>query len=145
MTQQLELSLVTEINAAYEAAMSNADGARKSAQSAVQNAYRCGVMLNEAKTSVGKPHFPVWLREHCPKLENPIAVKWMSLAAAVDRGDIKLDDIKSMKKLLEAVNILEHPEREEQMAKQINPEVVIIRHMTNTMTELTKLSEREPV
>lgn len=146
MTAQLELSLIAEINDAYEAAMSAADAVRRNVGSAVQNAYRCGAMLNRVSATVGKSNFPTWLREHCPKLEKPVTVKWMRFSAAVDRGDIQLDDVRSMRKLLETVNVIEHPEREEQQtAKQLNPEVVIIRHVTNTMTELTKLSERDPV
>lgn len=146
MTAQLELSLVNEINDAYDAALKDAEAVRRSASSAVKNAYRCGVMLNQASKAVGKANFPQWLRDHCPKLESGYTTDWMRLAAAVDRSDIKLDDARSMRKLLEIIDVIEHPERQhQQTATNVSPDVHIIRYATNTRTEIAKLIEREPI
>jgi hypothetical protein len=146
MTQQLELSIIGEINAAYLAAINAAQSVRKTAGEAVQHAYRCGVMLNKAKEAAGKARFPQWLREHCPKLESRFTDNWMRLAAAVDRGDIQLDGHSSMKRLLEALEVIEHPERETQQAAHCkDPDTEIVKQITNTMTAIGKLRESEPV
>jgi hypothetical protein len=108
ITEQADRELAAEILLAYQAADAYASNARSNVKAAVQEALRCGMMLNAKKATLAHGFWMVWLELYLPEICRGTAERWMKLARMASSHP-ELENANSLRQAYIAVGILPDP------------------------------------
>jgi hypothetical protein len=109
ITEQEDRELAREILSAYQSAEAHAVNAQNNVKNAVQEAIRCGTMLNSKKDVVPRGLWLEWLELYLPEVILGTAQRWMRLARLANAHP-ELETTNSLRQAYVAVGILPDPE-----------------------------------
>ncbi len=118
ITEQEDRELAAEIMGAYRAAEDFASQARSNVKSAVEEAIRCGAMLNAKKDSLAHGMWMIWVELFVPELHLMTAQRWMKLARLASSHP-ELENVNSLRQAYIAVGILPDPVENKRLRRHI--------------------------